>query len=209
MSKSWMGGANLPSVGGTSTSRYVALVAVLTALFTAYGYVSSIELRAITHSVDLFFLLPAFFAILISLTGKKWGGTILATIIGLIFLGTPSAGSNFSPHITASVIVNGLVFDLYLQHSGGSLLDPSRKHLVVAGTLGNLAMAPTGLLILQAVFGISVLGPSPTATWAIALIGDTLVGAAGAFFGTIVVERVKGLQARRVLEAKSAVRVRV
>ncbi len=185
-----MGGANLPSVGGTSTSRYVALVAVLTALFTAYGYVSSIELRAITHSVDLFFLLPAFFAILISLTGKKWGGTILATIIGLIFLGTPSAGSNFSPHITASVIVNGLVFDLYLQHSGGT-------------------MAPTGLLILQAVFGISVLGPSPTATWAIALIGDTLVGAAGAFFGTIIVERVKGLQARRVLEAKSAVRVRV
>jgi hypothetical protein len=204
-----MGGANLPRVTGTSTSRYVALVAALTALFTVYGYISSIELRSLTRSLDLFFLLPAFFAILISLTGKKWGGTILATIIGLIFLGTPSAGSNFSPHITVSVIVNGLVFDLYLQHSGASLLDPSRKQLVVAGTLGNLAMAPTGLLILQAVFGISILGPSPTATWAIALIGDTLVGAAGAFFGTIVVERVKGVQARRVLEAKSAVRVRV
>src|SRR5207247_4864904 len=68
MSQRWMGGANLPSVRGASTSRYVALVAVLTALFTAYGYVSSVELRAITHSVDLFFLLPAFFAILISLT---------------------------------------------------------------------------------------------------------------------------------------------
>jgi len=123
---------------------------------------------------------------------------------GLIFLGTPSAGSNFSPHITASIIVNGLVFDLYLQRSGGSLLDPSRKHLVLAGTLGNLAMAPTGLLVLQAV-GV----PSLAVIWAIALIGDTLVGAAGAFFGTIIVERVKGLQARRVLEAKSAVRVRV
>jgi len=100
--------------------------------------------------------------------------------------------------------VNGLVFDFYLQHSGGSLLDPSRKHLVLAGTLGNLAMAPAGLLVLQA-----VIGPSTAIIWAIALIGDTLVGAAGAFFGTIVVERVKGLQARRVLEAKSAVRVRV
>ncbi len=197
-------GANLPAVKGTSTSRYVALVAVLTALFTAYGYISSIEFRFVTRSLDLFFLLPAFFAILVSLTGKKWGGTILATIIGLIFLGTPSAGSNFSPHITASVIVNGLVFDLYLQHFGGSLLDPSRRHLVIAGTLGNLAMAPTGLLVLQAV-GTA----SPAVIWVIALIGDTLVGAAGAFFGTIVVERVKGLQARRVLEAKSAVRVRV
>jgi hypothetical protein len=205
MSHEWMGsGANLPAVKGTSTSRYVALVAVLTALFTAYGYISSIEFRFVTSSRDLFFLLPAFFAILVSLTGKKWGGTILATIIGLIFLGTPSAGSNFSPHITASVIVNGLVFDLYLQHFGGSLLDPSRRSLVIAGTLGNLAMAPTGLLVLQAV-GTA----SPALIWVIALIGDTLVGAAGAFFGTIVVERVKGLQARRVLEAKSAVRVRV
>ena len=205
MSQDWMGGAaNLPGVKGTSTSRYVALVAVLTALFTSYGYISSIEFRFVTRSLDLFFLLPAFFAILVSLTGKKWGGTILATIIGLIFSGTPSAGSNFSPHITASVIVNGLVFDLYLQHFGDSLLDPSRRNLVIAGTLGNLAMAPAGLLVLQAV-GTA----SPAVIWVIALLGDTLVGAAGAFFGTIVVERVKGLQARRVLEAKSAVRVRV
>ena len=204
MTQPWMGAPNLPGIRGTSTSRYVALVAVLTAIFTAYGYVSSIELRTVTRSLDLFFLLPAFFAILVSLTGKKWAGTILGTVIGLIFLGTPSAGSNFSPHITASVIVNGLVFDLYLQRSGGSLLDPSRKHLVLAGTLGNLAMAPTGLLVLQAV-GV----PSLAVIWTIALIGDTLVGAAGAFFGTIIVERVKGLQARRVLEAKSAVRVRV
>lgn len=204
MSEPWIGGTSLRAVRGTSTSRYVALVAVLTALFTAYGYASSVELRSFTRSLDLFFLLPAFFATLVSLTGKKWGGTILATIIGLIFLGTPSAGSNFSPHITASVIVNGLVFDLYLQHSGTSLLDPSRKHLVIAGTLGNLAMAPAGLLVLQAV-GTA----SPAVIWAIALIGDTLVGAAGAFFGTIVVERVKGIQARRMLEAKSAVRVRI
>jgi hypothetical protein len=204
MSQQWTADSGLPRVTGTSTSRYVALVAALTALFIVYGYVSSIEFRSVTRSLDLFFLLPAFFAILVSLTGKKWGGTILGTIIGLIFLGTPSAAGNFSPHITASVIVNGLVFDLYLQRSGGSLLDPSRRHLVVAGTLGNFVMAPTGLLILQAVGG-----PSSAVIWAIALIGDTLAGALGAFFGTIVVERVKGVQARRVLEAKSAIRVRV
>src|SRR5207245_9544854 len=137
MSQPWMGARNLPGIGGTSTSLYVALVAVLTALFTAYGYVSSIELRTVTRSLDLFFLLPAFFAILVSLTGKKWGGTILGTIIGLIFLGTPSAASNFSPHITASVIVNGLVFALYLQGSVDSLLDPSKKAPAIAGKLRN------------------------------------------------------------------------
>jgi hypothetical protein len=204
MTEPFIGSGGFPRLRGTSTTKYVALVAVLTALFTAYGYISSIELRPVTRSLDLFFLLPAFFAILVSLTGKKWGGTILGVIIGLVFLGTPSAAGNFSPHITASVIVNGLVFDLYLQRSGGSLLDPSRRRFVIAGTLGNFAMAPTGLLVLQAVGG-----PSSAVIWTIALVGDTLVGAAGAFFGTIVVERVRGVQARRVLEAKSAVRVRV
>jgi|GEM_PF-6088338 len=204
MSEPFIGIGGFPRLRGTSTTKYVALVAVLTALFTAYGYISSIELRPVTRSLDLFFLLPAFFAILVSLTGKKWGGTILGVIIGLVFLGTPSAAGNFSPHITASVIVNGLVFDLYLQRSGSSLLDPSRKRLVIAGTLGNFAMAPSGLLVLQAVGG-----PSSAVIWTIALVGDTLVGAAGAFFGTIVVERVRGVQARRILEAKSAVRVRV
>src|SRR5438105_15496834 len=144
MSQPWMGAPNIRGIGGTSTSRYVALVAVLTALFTAYGYLSSIELRTVTRSLDLFFLLPAFFAILASLTGKKWGGTILGTVIGLIFLGTPSAGSNFSPHITASVIVNGLVFHLSLQRSGGSLLYSSFIHRAVASTLANLTMSPTG-----------------------------------------------------------------
>src|SRR5436309_13154150 len=102
MSQPWMGGTNLPGVRGTSTSRYVALVAALPALFTAYGYVSSIELRSVTRSLDLFFILPAIFAIIVSLTGKKWGGSILGTIIGLIFLGTPHASCNFSLQITAS-----------------------------------------------------------------------------------------------------------
>src|SRR5437899_9711710 len=138
MTQPWMGAPNLPGIRGTSTSRYVALVAVLTAIFTAYGYISSIELRTVTRSLDLFFLLPAFFAILVSLTGKKWGGTILGTVIGMIFLGTPSAGSNFSPHITDAVIVNGLVFDLYLQRSGGSILVTSRYYLVLAISLTHL-----------------------------------------------------------------------
>lgn len=83
-------------------------------------------------------------------------------------------------------------------------MDPSRRHLIIAGTLGNFVMAPTGLLVFQAIGQ-----PSPALIWAIALVGDTLAGSLGAFFGSVVVERVRGIQARRVLEAKSAVRVRV
>jgi len=175
-------------------------VAVLTGLYIAYGYVSSVELRSATRSLDLFFLLPAFFAILVSLTGKRWSATLLATINGLVFLGTPAP---FALHITLSLIVNGIVFDLYLQHASSSLLDPTRKHLVLAGVLGNLAMAPAGLLVLQ-VAGF----PSSADVWALALIGDTIVGGAGAFFGATVVERVRGIQTRRVLESTASMKVR-
>lgn len=185
----------------STTSRYVALVAVLTALYVLYGFVSSVEFHTATRSLDLFFLLPAFFAILVSLTGRKWSATLLATINGLVFLGTPAP---FPLHITASLIANGLVFDLYLQSSSKSLLDLTRKHLILAGTLGNLAMAPVGLLVLQAA-GL----PSSVVTWAVALVGDVVVGAAGAFFGTFIVERVRGVQTRRIVEEKTSLRVRV
>jgi hypothetical protein len=176
-------------------------VAVLTGLYIAYGYASSVGLRTATRSFDLFFLLPAFFAILVSLTGKRWSATLLGTVNGLVFLGTPAP---FPFHITVSLIANGVVFDLYLQHVSNSLLDPTRKHLVLAGSFGNLAMAPVGLLLLQ-VSGLS----SSLDIWGLAIIGDPIVGGAGAFFGATVVERVRGIQTRRVVEAKASMRVRV
>lgn len=190
----------MQTTNSPALSKYVALVAVLTGLYIAYGYASSVELRSATRSLDLFFLLPAFFAILVSLTGRRWSATLLATINGLIFLGTPAP---FPLHITISLIANGLVFDLYLQRSSKSLLDPSRRDLVIAGTLGNLVMAPVGLLILQAA-GLA----SSIDVWVIALVGDTIVGGVGAFFGAVVVDRVRGLQTRRVLEAKASMKVR-
>jgi hypothetical protein len=184
----------------STVSRYVALVAVLTGLYIAYGYVSSVEFRTATRSLDLFFLLPAFFTILVSLTGKKWSATLLAAINGLIFLGTPAP---FPLHIAISLVVNGLVFDLYLQRASKSLFDPARKHLVIAGILGNLAMAPIGLLVLQ-LAGF----PSSILVWVLALVGDTIVGGVGAFFGATIVERVRGIQTRRVLEATASMNVR-
>ena len=179
----------------------MAVVAVLTAIYAAYGYVSG-ALQPLTKSLDLFFLLPVFFAILVSLTGKKWSSTLLGTIVGLLFL-YPTAGVPLSPHITISLIVNGLVFDMYLRESKTSLYDLSRRQLVMAGALGNLGMAVAGLLVFQ-IFGLA----QPAYLWALALVGNPLVGAGGGFFGAIVVERVKGLQTRRVLEATASMKVR-
>lgn len=187
----------------SATSRYVALVAALTALYSVYGYVSGIQFRFVTRSFDLFFLLPVFFAVLVSLTGRRWSATLLSTIVGVLFL-SDSSVVPLAPHITISLIVNGLVFDLYLQESKTSPYDLSKRQLVTAAVLGNFAMAVSGLLVFQ-VFS----GPQPASIWALALIGDPLVGGLGGFFGSIVIERVKGVQTRRVLEAKTSLKVRV
>src|SRR5579864_4977633 len=172
----------------STTSRYIALVAVLTATYSTYGYVFGTALQPLTQSLDLFFLLPTFFAILVSLTGKRWSSTLLGAIIGLLFL-YPTAEVPFSPHIAISLIVNGLVFDLYLIKSKTSSYEMSRKQLVTAGTLGNLAMAIAGLLVFQifspGVIQTASLGPyalTGELLWAFAIIANALVGAAGGFF---------------------------
>lgn len=196
----------------STTTRYIALVAVLTAIYSVYGYASGIALQPLTQSLDLFFLLPVFFAVLVALTGKKWSSALLATMIGILFL-YPTAGVPFPPHITVSLIVNGFVFDLYLRQSKTSFYDTSKRQLVIAGSLGNFAMAIAGLLVL-AIFSPSSLSltfvgafPLPYLI-AFALIGDTVVGGIGGFVGAIVIERVRGVQTRRALEARASVKVR-
>jgi hypothetical protein len=186
----------------SSISRYVSLVAVFAALYSVYGYISGIALRSATRSLDLFFLLPVFFAILFALTGRRWSATLLGTVIGLLFL-YPTAGVPLSPHITISLIVNGLVFDLYLRESKASAYQLSQRQLVTAATLGNLAMAVSGLLLFQL-----FIAAEATEIWAIALVGDTVAGALGGFFGSIIVDRVQGIQSRKVLTASSSVRVK-
>ena len=101
------------------------------------------------------------------------------------------------------MIVNGLVFDLYLRESKASAYDLSRRQLITAATLGNLAMAVSGLLVFQL-----FIGAQTAELWAIALIGDTIAGSLGGFFGSMVVDRVQGIQTRKVLEASSSVKIK-
>lgn len=179
----------------------MTLIAVLTAVYSVYGYISGIELQPLTQSFDLFFLLPVFFSILVSLTGRRWSSTLLSTIIGLLFL-YPTAGVPFSPHITISLIANGLVFDIFLRKSKTSFYDLSGRQLAMAGAFGNFAMAVSGFLVFQA-FGRT----SALYLWALHLVGDPLVGALGGLFGAIIIERVRGVQTRRVVEAKASMKV--
>lgn len=172
----------------TSTSRYLALLAGFTALYVAYGYVSGITFGHSIRELDLFFLISALFTILVSLTGRRWSATILGTINALLLLGDPNAPIG----IGLSLIPNGLVFDLMLRGRNNHLDDVSKKQFVIAGALGSLALGISGLLIVVAVGVLPTSGITFIAATVAALVGNPIIGALGAFFGTIVVERIQG-----------------
>jgi hypothetical protein len=168
-------------------SRDLALVAGLTGLYLVYGYASGVTFGHTILELDLFFLISALFTIVVSMTGKRWSATLLGTVNGFILLGEPNAPLA----ITLSLIPNGLVFDLALYTRDKTIDGLSRKRFVIAGALGNLAMAISGLVILQAVGFFQGKGLDfILATSVIALVTNPLVGAIGALFGTIVVKRV-------------------
>jgi hypothetical protein len=169
-----------------STNRYLALLAGLTALYIAYGYASGVTLQHNIFELDLFFLISALFTILVSLTGRPWSATILGTINGLLLFGDPNAPLG----IGLSLIPNGLVFDVALRGRNHPSSDLSRTRLVIAGALGNLAMAVAGLWIAIAVGAPNTTGAPLIVSAVIAIVGNPIVGALGALFGIVVVERV-------------------
>jgi hypothetical protein len=169
-----------------TSSRYLALLAGFTGLYLAYGYASGVALGHAIFELDLFFLISALFTILVSLTGRPWSATILGTINGLLLFGDPNAPLG----IGLSLIPNGIVFDLVLRGRNSLPNGLSKRRLVIAGALGNLAMAITGLLIAEAVGALTTTGASFIISSIIAIVGNPIVGALGALFGITVVERV-------------------
>ena len=168
------------------TSRYLALIAGFTALYLVYGYASGTVLGHTIFELDLFFLISALFTILVALTRRNWSATVLATINGLLLFGDPNA----PPAIGLSLIPNGLVFDLALRWRRDHEDKISAMQFLIAGALGNLAMAVSGLLIADAGGALNLSGIPFLVSVAVALVGNPIVGALGALFGTVVVKRV-------------------
>ncbi len=159
------------------------MIAAFGALYTVWGFASSIALQSVTFSADLFFLIAALFAVLTAIVQKSWSATLLGTIVGLVFLGTPAPNV---VHITVSLIANGLVFDVYLRMVKLRYDPASRVHIIIAATLGNLVMAVIGLTAFQATgTSFSLLA------WSLFVLGTGALGTLGAAFGLIVVKRVR------------------
>lgn len=165
------------------TNRDLTLIAAFAAVYIVWGFASSIALRAVTFSADLFFLIAVLFAVLAIIVPKPWSATILGAIVGLVFLGTPAPNV---VHITISLVANGLVFDVYLRMVKLRYDTVPRAHIIVAATLGNLVMAVIGLSAFQATgTTFSVLA------WSLFVLGTGLTGTLGAAFGLIVARRVR------------------
>lgn len=166
------------------SNRDIALIAAFAAIYIVWGFVSSLAFQSLTQSVDLFFLLAVLFAILAVVVQKPWSATVLGTIVGIVFLGTPAPNVI---HITVSLIANGLVFDGYLGIVRHRYDSTSTIHVVIAATLGNLVMAVVGFTAFQAI-GTS----SPLPIWTFFVLTTTLAGTVGAAFGLTVARRVRG-----------------
>jgi len=166
------------------TVRDLALISGFAGILVADGYVSSLA-RTVTRTTDTFFLIAALFTVLALMTRKHWTSTLLALVTGLIFLATP--GAPFPPHITLSLIANGIVFDLallfMLSRSTGP--EPTRNQLAVAGTLGNMVMAITALAALTITVGVNI----PLNIWPAIILADAFIGLIGVFFGYLVAKR--------------------
>jgi hypothetical protein len=172
------------------STRELVLVSLFSGVFLAYGYASGVSLpQAITHSLDLFFLIAALFTILALEIRQSWSATLLGTISGVIFLGTPGAPAPW--HITLALIGNGLVFDGYLRLMSRKTIPPSKWHMVGAASLGNLVMAIVGLSALQATSLQTNTQPLPLLPWAGLVVVTGFLGAAGALFGIAVVRRLR------------------
>jgi hypothetical protein len=120
---------------GNFTSRDLALVAGMSALYLGYGYVSGVTLGHTIREVDLFFLISVLFTVLVSLTRKHWIATILGTVTGLILVATPGAPLA----VTLALIPNGIVFDLTLR---AGIISLTTRH-------GNVSSRPELWAILQ------------------------------------------------------------
>ncbi len=167
---------------GRFTSRDLALIAVLSGLYLAYGYVSGVTLGNTIGSLDLIFLITLLFTVVVGVTRRAWSATLLGTITGLILLPTPGAPS--PAHIALPLIVGGLVFDLSVRMLGSETSRYRKNRMVIAGALASFAMTPVGLAVLQA-SGL----PQLLIVWVLAISGNTVVGVVGAFLGTIIFER--------------------
>ncbi len=165
--------------------RDLMVVAGFAAILVADGYVSSLA-RSITRTTDVFFLIATLFTLAALITRRTGMPTLLGVIAGLIFLGAP--GSPFPPHITVSLVANGLAFDLALMmvfRRSGEFAGPTRNQLLVAGSLGNMAMAIIALVVLETTVGVNI----PIQIWPAIIFGDGFVGTIGAWFGFVVGRR--------------------
>ena len=163
-------------------TRDLALVSAFAAVLVVYGYVSS-PLRPFTRSTELFFLISVLFAVLAIIVHKSGVVSLVATVAGIVYLAIP--GAPFPLHIAASLISNGLAFDLYLKAMGG--LEPlSPRRIAAAGAVGSLVMAVVGLTVFQ----ISGTNLTPI-VWVLAIVIDTPVGWLGARFGLHVARRIE------------------
>lgn len=159
------------------SSRDVATVASIAAVYAGYSLFSSSAVGHLTHGVDTFFVRSLLFIALTFATPRAGTAILLGLVSGAIIEFTTPAPIHF--YILPSIVAYSVVFEIFLWKGRASSRETVR--LMLATALSSLAMAVVALSVFT-LAGFFTTGLVPL-VWLAGISRDVGLGLAGAFVG--------------------------
>lgn len=155
------------------------LIALFSAIYVAYSYVSSATVGGVTHGLDTNLVRSALFVLLTALAMKFGASTLMGIICGAVFaLAIPAP---FPIYLLPAVFLYGLTYDLYMRVLGFSTHATKAKHVIMATIFSSAVMS---IVALTALTWVGVLPTEGLVyIWSFGLLGDIVMGLIGSILG--------------------------
>jgi len=137
-------------------TRELTLIAVFSAAWIGYTFISSMTIGQVVHGVDVHVVRSVFLVLIVALLGRFGGATWMTVIVGLFYL------SSRTPYpaiiITLATMASGLVYDVYIRILGyqnsvnwkimpvGVILAGLVQSVVTLGSLTAMGFFPSRIL---------------------------------------------------------------
>ncbi len=160
------------------SSRDIALIASMSALYAAYSFLSSNTIGNFIHGVDTFFIRSLLFVVLSFSTAKTGVASLMGLVSGMIIEFTTPSPIHF--YIFPSVLTYGVVYDIFLWKFR-ALPHPRTSTVLMATVLSSVAMATAALSVFTYVsfFSPEIL----PIIWVFGILRDVVMGLIGACVG--------------------------
>ncbi len=168
------------------SSKDLALIASLSAVYTGYSLVSSYAVGQFTHGVDTLLVRSLLFVVLPALTLKAGSASLMGLVSGITIELVIPAPIRF--YIFFGALAYGLVYDAYMKLRGFRRHVMKTDSVLMATTLSSLAMSVAALSIFTIV-GFFPVGILPL-IWTFGILRDIAMGIIGGVIGIKVTRRI-------------------